>query len=166
MMEFSKQRYYIDILKVEVPVNVYFVKGLKASEGHPVVHTIEEAKALMKEAAEAAKVPFIFLSGGVTDEIFIETLYLAGEANVPFSGVLCGRATWQDGIPIYARYGEEALREWLLKEGVQKVKNLNEALEKNAVAGGIFMEGKTSSTFMSLKSWSRLRSWHENQRRA
>ncbi|MBA4496355.1 tagatose 1,6-diphosphate aldolase [Paenactinomyces guangxiensis] len=140
MSEFSKPKYRIDVLKVEVPVNVHFVKGLKANEGNPSVHTIEEAKTLMKEAAEASEVPFIFLSGGVTDEVFAETLELAGEANVPFSGVLCGRATWQEGIPIYAARGEEALREWLLKEGVQKVKKLNEVIEKNAVPWWDFYE--------------------------
>jgi tagatose-1,6-bisphosphate aldolase len=37
---------------------------------------------------------------------------------------------------------QEALREWLLKEGVQKVKKLNEVLKKNAVAWWDFYGGK------------------------
>ncbi|MBA4543780.1 MULTISPECIES: tagatose 1,6-diphosphate aldolase [Thermoactinomyces] len=134
MKEFSRPAYHIDVLKVEVPVNVHYVKGLKANEGHPVAYTLEEAKTLMQEAAAAAEVPFIFLSGGVTDEVFIETLEFAGEAQIPFSGVLCGRASWQDGIPVYARHGEAALREWLLNVGVKRVQKLNDVLQKNAVA--------------------------------
>lgn len=33
-----------------------------------------------------------------------------------FSHVLCGRATWKDGIPIYRKNGMEAFRLWLKEE--------------------------------------------------
>ena len=54
--------------------------------------------------------PFIYLSAGVSNAEFSETLDLAGESGVKFNGVLCGRATWKDGIPIYAKQGAAAFR--------------------------------------------------------
>jgi hypothetical protein len=32
---------------------------------------------------------------------------MAAEAGTDYSGVLCGRATWKDGIPIYGKQGRE-----------------------------------------------------------
>ena len=46
-----------------------------------------------------------------------------------FNGVLCGRATWKDGIPIYAKQGAEAFRKWLQNEGVKNIGNVNDRLK-------------------------------------
>ena len=46
-----------------------------------------------------------------------------------FNGVLCGRATWKEGIPIYAKLGANAFREWLQTEGVKNINNVNERLK-------------------------------------
>ena len=129
--EFSKARYGVDVLKVEVPVNMKFVEGTRAYGGQ-TVYTRQEALSLFREAAAAAGKPFIYLSAGVTDEVFRETLELAEEAGTPFSGVLCGRATWQDGIPIYAREGIAGLEAWLEDRGVQNIEALNAVLAKGA----------------------------------
>src|SRR5712664_293857 len=83
MKEFSKDRYGVDVLKVEVPVNMKFS----------------------------------------------ETLELAGESGVKFNGVLCGRATWKDGIPVYAKQGAAAFRKWLEAEGVKNINNVNDKLK-------------------------------------
>ncbi len=99
MEEFSKPQYGVDVLKVEVPVNMRYVAGTRANSDGQVAYTREQAKDCFRAAAAVAKKPFIYLSAGVTDEIFRETLELAAEAGTPFSGVLCGRATWQDGVP-------------------------------------------------------------------
>jgi len=48
---------------------------------------------------------------------------------VKFNGVLCGRATWKDGIPIYAEKGAEAFRHWLENDGVANIENVNNALK-------------------------------------
>jgi tagatose 1,6-diphosphate aldolase len=142
MEEFSKSRYGVDILKVEVPVNMKFVEGTRAGAGNPVAYTRDEAMQLFRTAAAAATKPFIYLSAGVSDEVFRETLELATEAGTTFSGVLCGRATWQDGIPVYAKEGQAALERWLEDRGVKNIQALNEVLEKGAkpwwtVYGGI-----------------------------
>ena len=60
-----------------------------------------------------ASKPFIYLSAGVSNAQFIESLHMAAEAGTDFSGVLCGRATWKEGIPVYAKQGVKALEDWL-----------------------------------------------------
>ena len=131
MEEFSKPRYGVDVLKVEVPVNMTFVEGTRAYGGQ-TAYTRGEALRLFREAAAAATKPFIYLSAGVTDEIFRETLELAAEASTPFSGVLCGRATWQDAIPVYAKEGAAALDAWLEDRGVKNIEALNQVLARGA----------------------------------
>ena len=73
--------------------------------------------------------PYIYLSAGVTNPIFVETLELAAEAGSHSSGVLCGRATWNDGIAVYGKQGEDAFSEWLETKGVSNIQNVNETLQ-------------------------------------
>ncbi len=142
MQEFSSPQYGVDVLKVEVPVNMRFVEGAQANTDGQVAYTREEAKRFFREAAAATRVPFIYLSAGVTDEVFRETLLLAAEAGTAFSGVLCGRATWQDGIPIYAREGAAGLRSWLSDRGVQNIQALNAVLVNGAKPWWDFYGGR------------------------
>ena len=127
MAEFSKDRYGVDVLKVEVPINMAFVKGARSNKGESA-YTREEAKQHFLRAAAGAKKPFIYLSAGVSNETFNETLELASEAGTNFSGVLCGRATWKDGMPIYAKQGLKALEDWLSTQGVTNINNVNARL--------------------------------------
>src|SRR5437870_5247677 len=92
MATFSEARFGIDILKVEVPVNMAFVKGSKANKSGEVAYTKAEALRHFKEAADAATKPFIYLSAGVSDDVFREALEYAGESGAAFSGALCGGA--------------------------------------------------------------------------
>jgi len=128
MREFSKDRYSVDVLKVEVPVNMKFVEG-SGVFGGTKVQSKEEAKAFFRRAADVASRPFIYLSAGVSNAEFTEALELAAEAGTRFSGVLCGRATWKDGMPIYAKQGGEAFRKWLQTEGVKNIENVNRHLK-------------------------------------
>ncbi len=127
MAEFSKDRYGVDVLKVEVPVNMKFVQGAKASKGESA-YTKQEAMQHFRDAASVATKPFIYLSAGVSNAEFNESLELAAESGVKFNGVLCGRATWKDGITVYAEKGNQAFREWLQSEGVKNIENVNHAL--------------------------------------
>jgi tagatose 1,6-diphosphate aldolase len=128
MREFSKDRYGVDVLKVEVPVNMKFVEGTK-SYGGQKAYTKKEAIDLFHKAAGVTSKPFIYLSAGVSNAEFSETLELAGESGVKFNGVLCGRATWKEGIPIYAKQGAGAFRKWLETEGVKNIANVNDRLK-------------------------------------
>ncbi len=131
MEEFSKPQYGVDVLKVEVPVNLKFVEGARAFTG-TAAYTRSEAMEHFRSAAGVAGKPFIYLSAGVSDDIFRETLELAAEAGTQFAGVLCGRATWQDGIPIFATQGYDALAAWLEDRGVKNIQALNEVLARGA----------------------------------
>ncbi len=128
MKEFSKERYGVDVLKVEVPVNMKYVEGAKAYGGEKA-YTKQEAMELFRKAASVVSKPFIYLSAGVSNSEFTESLELAAEAGVKFNGVLCGRATWKDGIPVYAKQGPEAFRKWLQDQGVKNINNVNERLK-------------------------------------
>lgn len=128
MAEFTKDRYGVDVMKVEVPVNMKFVEGAKTFAGQKA-YTKKEAMDAFRRAADAATKPFIYLSAGVSNAEFTEGLALAGESGVRFAGVLCGRATWKDGIPVYAKQGPAAFRAWLETEGVKNINNVNDALK-------------------------------------
>ncbi|MGZ4825304.1 MAG: tagatose 1,6-diphosphate aldolase [Terriglobales bacterium] len=128
MREFSKDRYGVDVLKVEVPVNMKFVEGAKAYGGQKA-YSKQEAMKLFRDAAALATKPFIYLSAGVSNAEFTEALELAAESGVKFNGVLCGRATWKDGIPVYAKQGPDAFRKWLQDQGVKNINNVNDRLK-------------------------------------
>jgi tagatose 1,6-diphosphate aldolase len=128
MEEFTKDRYGVDVMKVEVPINMKFVEGSRVSGGQKA-YSKQEAMDHFRRAAAVATKPFIYLSAGVSNAEFTEALELAAEAGTRFSGVLCGRATWKDGIPIYGKQGGQAFRAWLESEGVKNIQNVNDRLK-------------------------------------
>jgi tagatose 1,6-diphosphate aldolase len=127
MREFTKDRYGVDVMKVEVPINMKFVEGSKAFGGQKA-YTKREAMDYFRRSADVATRPFIYLSAGVSNAEFTESLELAAEAGTRFSGVLCGRATWKDGIPVYGKQGGSAFRTWLESDGVKNIQNVNARL--------------------------------------
>ena len=128
MEEFSKERYGADALKVEVPVQMRFVRGTRTFTGEQV-YSRGEAQEYFRAAAAATSKPFVYLSAGVSNATFVETLELAAESGVRFHGVLCGRATWQDGVPVFVKHGARAFREWLGTKGAENIQNVNRMLE-------------------------------------
>jgi len=128
MREFTKARYGVDVMKVEVPVNMKFVEGTKSFKGEKA-YSKQEAMKFFRDAAAVATKPFIYLSAGVSNSEFTESLELAAESGVKFNGVLCGRATWKEGIPVYAKQGAQAFRKWLEDEGVKNINNVNDRLK-------------------------------------
>jgi tagatose 1,6-diphosphate aldolase len=128
MAEFTKDKYGIDVMKVEIPVNMKFVEGSK-SYGGQKAYSKQEAMGHFRKAAQVATRPFIYLSAGVSNAEFNEGLALAAESGVQFNGVLCGRATWKDGIPVYAKQGAKAFEQWLQSEGVKNIENVNTSLK-------------------------------------
>jgi tagatose 1,6-diphosphate aldolase len=128
MAEFSKEQYGVDVLKVEIPVNLAFAEGAKVYSGQKA-YSKTEALEQYRKAAEVASRPFIYLSAGVSNQQFTESLEWAADAGVSFSGVLCGRATWKEGIPVYAKKGVAALEDWLSGEGVKNIQAVNDCLK-------------------------------------
>ena len=128
MREFTRDRYGVDVLKVEIPVNMKFVEGARVSGG-TAAYTKQQAMDAFRKAADVSTKPFIYLSAGVSNAEFTESLELAAESGTRFSGVLCGRATWKDGIPIFGKQGGDAFRAWLETEGVKNIVNVNDHLK-------------------------------------
>jgi len=128
MQEFSKPQYGVDVLKVEVPINAEFVEGSSVYKGQKA-YTRTEALQHFRNAAAVAGKPFIYLSAGVGNAQFVESLNMASESGADFSGVLCGRATWKEGIPVYGKQGAKALEDWLSKDGVANINAVNGAIK-------------------------------------
>jgi tagatose 1,6-diphosphate aldolase len=126
--EFCNTKYAVDVLKVGVPVNMDFVESASLPRSQ-TVYSRPEAIAHFRRASKAARLPFIYLSEGVPNQIFAEALTLAAEAGSNFSGVLCGRATWQGGVPVYVQQGVSALDDWLREHGVRNIQNVNAHLD-------------------------------------
>ena len=128
MQEYSKPQYKVDVLKVEVPINAEYVEGSSVYKGQKA-QSMAEALDLFRKAAAVASKPFIYLSAGVGNAQFVESLRMAAEAGTDYSGVLCGRATWKDGMPIYATKGLAALEDFLSTKGVENINAVNAALK-------------------------------------
>lgn len=132
MKEFSKPQYHIDVLKVEVPINLDYVEGFNGD--NPVVYTKDEAIKYFKEQSDATKLPYIFLSAGVSAQAFRDELHLAKDADAKFNGVLCGRATWKGAIEPFAKNGEEAGKKWMNDQGKKNIEELNKVLAETATS--------------------------------
>ncbi len=129
MREFSKARYNVDVLKVEVPVNMNYVEGFTETDQ---AYTREEAANYFKQQSEATNLPFIFLSAGVSAELFQKTLKFAKDSGSLFNGVLCGRATWANGVAHFVEEGENAARKWMQTQGKKNIEELNSILIETA----------------------------------
>ncbi len=129
--EFSKPQYQVDVLKVEIPINMKFTEGTKSFKGEKA-YTRKEALEYFRKTAKLTAKPFIYLSAGVGDDEFRESLELAAEAGAAYNGVLCGRATWKEGMPVYAKRGVKALEDWLKDRGVKNIESLNKVLDRGA----------------------------------
>ena len=129
MKLYSQERFGVDVLKVEVPVNMKYVEGFAENE---VLYTKEEAAAFYKEQSDATSLPFIFLSAGVSAQLFQDTLRFAKESSSTFNGVLCGRATWSGATKAYQEGGEAATIKWLETIGKQNIVELDAVLQETA----------------------------------
>lgn len=127
MKKYSEPRFNVDVLKVEVPVNMNYVEGF----GEKALFTKEEAAQAFKEQAASTNLPYIYLSAGVSADLFQKTLYFAKESGSTFNGVLCGRATWRGATDHFSE-GEDAVGEWFRTEGKANIESLNKVLDETA----------------------------------
>ncbi len=63
MREFSKDRYGVDVLKVEVPVNMKFVEGAKAYAGQKAYSKKEAADLFLESRVGRQQAVYLFVSG-------------------------------------------------------------------------------------------------------
>ncbi|MBI5974959.1 tagatose 1,6-diphosphate aldolase [Staphylococcus canis] len=128
MKIFSEARFGVDTLKVEIPVNMNYVEGF----GSHVVMTEQEAAEAFKAQAASTHLPYIYLSAGVTAQLFNDSLVFAAEHGSKFNGVLCGRATWKGATEALLTDGEDAARKWLQTEGLDNLNALNAVNQQTA----------------------------------
>jgi tagatose 1,6-diphosphate aldolase len=128
MAEFSKPGYRVDVLKVGFPIDLTDVEGSPSTLGS-ILHTRADAVRAIARAAAVSNVPFIYLSEGVDNGTFLFGLQLAAEAGAEFSGVLCGRATWKEGVRVFVQEGRAALERWLMDTGVRNIQQINDGLQ-------------------------------------
>ncbi|WP_239257291.1 tagatose 1,6-diphosphate aldolase [Listeria ilorinensis] len=131
MQIFSDADYRVDVLKVEVPVNMDYVEGFGTEEA---LWSKQEAAEIFKAQSDLAQVPYIFLSAGVSAELFQQTLVFAKEAGAEFQGVLCGRANWRGGAEAFRTSGIDSARAWLAVEGRENIQALDQVLQQTATA--------------------------------
>lgn len=129
MNSFSEPRYKADVLKVETPVNMNYVEGLGDKE---VVYTQKEAAQYFEEQNNSTNLPYIFLSGGISADLFNKSLKFAKDSGSKFNGVLCGRATWKGATETLVTDGWDASEKWLNDIGLQNLKALNQVNQINA----------------------------------
>ncbi|WP_415363412.1 Tagatose 1,6-bisphosphate aldolase [Mammaliicoccus lentus] len=129
MNSFSEPRYKADVLKVETPVNMNYVEGLGDKE---VVYTQKEAAQYFEEQNNSTNLPYIFLSGGISADLFNKSLKFAKDSGSKFNGVLCGRATWKGATETLVTDGWDASEKWLNDIGLQNLKTLNQVNQINA----------------------------------
>lgn len=129
MRLYSESRFNVDVLKVEVPVNMNFVEGYAKNE---YVYTKEEAAEFFLEQSNATNLPFIFLSAGVSSQLFLDTLNFAYKSGSKFNGVLCGRATWSDAAKAYVENGINSSRKQLKSTCKNNILELNKLVEEIA----------------------------------
>ena len=97
-----------------------------------MIYTQAQATAHFAAQSAVCAQPFIFLSAGVSAQLFQQTLIFAKQAGSSYNGVLCGRATWADGAKIYKAQGKDASIEWLKTQGIKNIQELDEVLQQNA----------------------------------
>jgi tagatose 1,6-diphosphate aldolase len=121
---FARPRFCADVLKVEVPVDLAHVEGF----GAPDMRRADALEAFRRAAEAAGGRDLVYLSAGVSFQAFEASLLLAREAGVEFAGFMCGRAIWQDAVPVFGAGGETDLRAWLSGTGRARLARLVAAL--------------------------------------
>ena len=112
MEEFSKDRYGVDVLKVEVPVNMAFVKGTRASKGESA-YTREEAKehSCAPRRGQRSR-SFIFPRASATRPSTKHSNSPPKPART--SPAFCAAVPpGKKACPVYAKQGLKALEDWL-----------------------------------------------------
>ena len=93
---------------------------------------LKKKRRFISKASGSNGSAYIFLSAGVSAELFQETLQFAKTSGSKFNGVLCGRATWANGVEPFVTQGEGAAKEWLQTQGRTNIEALNNVLQKTA----------------------------------
>lgn len=121
MRVFSEPRFQVDTLKVEIPVNMNFVEGF----GDKTVMTQAEAAEAFKAQDAATNIPYIYLSGGVSAQLFMDSLNLQ-LIMVHIQRYFMWSCNMEGATAALVDAGEQEAKAWLESEGLDNLKALNE----------------------------------------
>lgn len=110
--EFTQKQYRVDLLKLESPVPVHSL--------YTDVALSQRAFDAIGECCQAAQIPWVLLSGGVTTREFatvLEHAYAAGA-----QGFLAGRAIWKESLQAFPDM--EVCRSNLQSDGITALEQL------------------------------------------
>lgn len=128
--EFSRDDYHVDILKLEFPGDLKYARqfhgGALDGKERPAIYDVDDLRDFCRQVNEAARRPWVILSGGVDIAEFLVDLELAIDAGA--SGFLCGRAIWKDAVPKYPDVA--AMRAFLTTEGRSNFARANTIAER------------------------------------
>ena len=118
--EFSKEKYKVDIFKLESPVDSSKLENGKFTKA--------TQDAFKKLSLATKDIPWVMLSSGMSKNSFYNCLKLAYKNGA--SGYLAGRTIWLDAFKDYPNY--KKITRNLSKESANYVKKLNALTKKNA----------------------------------
>ena len=121
VLEFAKDKYKVDIFKLESPVDSSQLKD---------EITPETEDAFKKLASATNNKPWVVLSSGMDKDSFYKCLELAYKNGA--SGYLAGRTIWLDAFNEYPNI--ELVEEGLKTDSASYVKKLNDLTSKNALS--------------------------------
>jgi len=160
--EFSKEKYGVDILKLEFPVDLKFVDdfsyGAFDGKERESIFSIDDAYEFCESITNVSKVPWVILSAGVDIEEFLINVQIASESGA--SGFLAGRAVWKEFTKFFPNVSDMSL--WLKTTGVERYYKLVDA-SSNAVPyfehqsfqsyGNIKIEDEGSEWYLKYKDF-------------
>jgi len=105
-----------------------FVEGTKSFKGEKA-YTRAEALQHFRDAEAMTHKPFIYLSAGVSNPVFIETLELAGESGTNSTVSFAAEPHGRMASPSLPSRVQKPSSKWLETTGVENINNVNNALK-------------------------------------
>ena len=95
--EFSQKEYNVDILKLQFPCDLEYVRQFKKfRKDKPALFSKKDCAYFCRLITKLSKIPWVLLSAGVHIEVFKEQLKIAMKNGC--SGFLAGRAVWKNAL--------------------------------------------------------------------
>ena len=130
MREFTKDQYGVDVLKVEVPVNMKFVEGMKCFGGQQRLLEAGGDGRVPAARRTSRRRPFIYLSAGVSNAGVQRDAGAGGARPARGFRACCAAARrGRTASRSTAKQGADAFRKWLEDEGVKNIANVNARLK-------------------------------------
>lgn len=116
--EFSKKEYAVDVLKLQFPCDLNYVKTFKNKKN--ALFSKKDCSNFCRLISEQSRVPWVLLSAGVDMVVFVEQLKIAMKNGC--SGFLAGRAVWKNALSFV---DDHVRKEWIKSRAVSNIKILN-----------------------------------------